>query len=59
MQKQFNIIKIAILTNAGTIGYKKQKKKKRKNPYLSFTCYTEINAKLDYGLTHKMQNCKT
>ena len=60
MQKQFNRRRIAILTNAGTIGYKKQSKKKQeKNLYLSLTCYTKINSKLDYGLTHKMQNCKT
>lgn len=61
MKKQFNRRKIAILTNAGTIGYKKQskKKKERKNPYLSLTCYTKINSKLDYGLTCKMQNCRT
>lgn len=30
MQKQFNRRKIAILTNAGTIGYKKQSEKKEK-----------------------------
>ena len=37
----------------------KIKAKKKKNLYLSLTCYTKINSKLDYGLTHKMQNCKT